>query len=65
MPDILCLGNGSYDIYFVVEGYPVENLKYAADVFLESPGNPFPGQHRGSSSAVSAISVRECPRSWG
>ncbi|MFW5747385.1 MAG: carbohydrate kinase family protein [bacterium] len=40
MPDILCIGNGSYDIYFVVEEYPVENLKYATDVFLESPGGP-------------------------
>jgi sugar/nucleoside kinase (ribokinase family) len=40
MPDILCIGNASYDIYFTVEGYPEENLKYATDIFLESPGGP-------------------------
>ena len=37
---MLCIGNASYDIYFAVRGYPEENLKYATDLFLESPGGP-------------------------
>lgn len=40
MPEILCIGNASYDIYFVVDGYPKEDLKYSTEVFLESPGGP-------------------------
>lgn len=38
--DVLCIGNASYDLFFRLNEYPVENKKYAVKSIQESCGGP-------------------------
>ena len=38
--DILCMGNASYDIYFPMDAFPEEDMKYSLEIFLEACGGP-------------------------